>query len=353
MKKVIALLLALICLTFTFAGCDTTEKPNNTGNVPSPAKDFEFEAGENGLTVTKYLGSEKKVVIPSVVDNKKVVGLKPEVFGGNIVIEEMVLSDYMTELFLDHFSGCDNLKILTCSGFTSCDMYISFDAKFVPKNLTTIVFPSMKAIDVKMLDDIHAAAPYITTFICNSSVEIKNISFRNGHKCTGNYNIVISDTLLKQVKSKTALHVNQKSITGYRHETIQTQKLDCGWCLESSFNSIFADNKFEITDKSKIDAEVITFAETLVTKIINKDHKIIDSKYSILANQSYFEFIYEVSDGIQSYIDCSFVDINSIYRANIYECTESKTDPNLAVTTAFGRVDSITVNGTTYSYDHE
>ena len=357
MKKIFALLLALICLTFTFTGCDTTE--NNTGNVPSPAKDFEFEADENGLTVTKYLGSAKKIVIPSVVDNKKVIGIKPDVFGGNIVVEEIVLSNYMTEPYFECFQGCDNLKTLTYSGIV--DYFSTFYASFLPNNLTTIIFPSLKSINVSTFDAIHDANPNTNTFICSSATEIMTIKFDGEKSFNGGYNFILPDTLVNRIKNMTAYYYNHTNNNIFANST--------GYHLAIPFTSTFTDGKTEPTDKSKIDSEIINEIESLCKNTIKKDYNVIDAKFSLRESEfgeeitcaGNFELIYEISNGSSSYIlgSFSYIKVNGqIYNEKFhishhYEFVESINDPNIVFTTAFGRVDSITVNGTTYSYDHK
>ncbi len=207
MKKIIALLLAFICLTVTFAGCN---KDESSSLKPSPAKDFEFEAQEDGLTVTKYVGKSKKIVIPSVVNNKKVVGLTPEAFGGNVVVQEIVLSDYMTELYLDCFKGCDNLKTITYPGFVERQSsYLNINGYHLPKNLKTMAFPSVKTIDLWVLDIIHYESSGVDTFICKAATEIEKVSFNEAHpfegpSLDGGYNIVIPSKLLNSIKNQSA-----------------------------------------------------------------------------------------------------------------------------------------------------
>ncbi|MBQ7779608.1 MAG: hypothetical protein IJ404_03850 [Clostridia bacterium] len=386
MKRIIALFLTLICLSITFAGCEdsankgksaNSENSNNSGvqtPATSPIEDFEFESGENGLTVTKYLGSAKKVVIPSIVDNKKVVDLKSDVFGGNVVVEEIVLSDYMTGLYLDCFKGCDSLKILTCSGYTEIDeKYVK--AEYLPSNLNTMIFPSLKTVSVYVLQKIHSDAPNVNTFICNSATEIKTIDFSESNRYKGEYNIVLPEALINNIKNKTVYYFNQSKVYGGEDEVTERDTLDNGWLLDIPFESELGDNTLSfVTDKSEIHSLVLAYANSSAAMIINKDHKITNEKYGIIdlgndgESDTYickYEFVYEISSGISSYVSCSFYYISELYDsyddyfcgrefyANNYECTEIKTDPNLAVTTAFGRVDSITVNGTTYSYNHK
>ena len=58
MKKIIALLLALICLTVTFVGCGNNSKTNN--EKPTPIEEFEFETNGSGIEIIAYKGKRRK-----------------------------------------------------------------------------------------------------------------------------------------------------------------------------------------------------------------------------------------------------------------------------------------------------
>ncbi len=349
MKKIITSLLALICLTLMFSGCGTPEKPNNSGDSPSPVKDFEFEAGEDGLTVTKYLGSAKKIVIPSIVDNKKVVGFKREVFGGNIVVEEIVLSEYMTEVHLHYFNGCDNLKTLTLSLKGDEPYYCGsgYSSKN-PKNLTTIVFSQLKTIDVSVIESIRDSAPNVSTFIYKSADSIKSIPI--SRKESGGYNIIIPNKLLQSLESKT-IHL-------YNCEKYGESQLR--WILDGDPLEIDFE-QYHLKQINKPGEELLNYLhaafDSIVKEYQNNGNTIISTTYYSCEGVSgvyYLGFVYKNAKGnLNYYIAPANIFDPIIIEEYKYNYVESKTDPNLAVTTAFGRVDSITVNGTTYSYDHE
>ncbi len=365
MKKIIALFLAMFCLTATFTGCGSSENsksPNNSEekpSEPSPVKDFEFEASENGLTVTKYLGSAKQVVIPSIVDNKKVVDLKSDVFGGNVVVEEIVLSDYMTKLYIDCFKGCDNLKTLTCSGFVEYDSYYVLDADTYPDNLTTIIFPSVQSIDVNVLQTIKNTSN-VNTFICNYATEIKTIDFHSKKNYKGEYNIVLPDALVDELKSKPA-YCYKYSIKTRSEFDVESEIT--AWTLDIPFTLETDD----ILDESKIQfREFIVLVNDIISEYKKEGYTIVDFNYYSNDGNYAFGFTYKGKNDLLHYYNAKYgIDFYWNGKEEVdevkfhidshisYECTESKTDPTLAVTTAFGRVDSITVNGTTYSYDHE
>jgi hypothetical protein len=63
-----------------------------TGNSPIAKTDFEYSVNRDGtLTITKYIGTEKNVVVPSGIDGKAVTKI----------------GEYA-------FTGCEALKALRC-----------------------------------------------------------------------------------------------------------------------------------------------------------------------------------------------------------------------------------------------
>ncbi len=174
-SRILTVLTFLLCLSLLTAcgggsggntattepsGDDSTEAVTTEAPAETPADQFEFEAGDKGLIVTGYHGSGKTIVIPSVVDNKKVVELNAEVFAGNIMLEEIVLSKYMTVLDLADFAGCDNLTAITYPG----DITSGKSSKG-PDNLTTLCLPGTKEID---LNDVIAE-------LCEDNPNLKNL----------------------------------------------------------------------------------------------------------------------------------------------------------------------------------
>lgn len=197
MKKITALLLALICLSVSFAGCgevkcscdcQTASMPENDP-VTEEKLEWEYEEGQHGLIITKYLGNDKKVVMPSVIGNKIVAQIAPNVFAGNIVVEEIVFSEYLyrypvakndsayATLGEDCFKNCKNLKAITIpADWTMYNVYQNFDES--PLSITTINLPNHEA-DNEDEEDIKNifSTPYgengITTIVCKNKTYTK------------------------------------------------------------------------------------------------------------------------------------------------------------------------------------
>ena len=140
MKRLLALFLMII-LVFTLVACgnNDADKPNDstpTGNDTTVSADennnatngsltvdtvknaqetaaslFEYEEVEGGVSITKYLGEDELIVVPSVIDGKDVVSLGEMVFANNEVIRACKLSDCIQEISKRAFTNCTNLEI--------------------------------------------------------------------------------------------------------------------------------------------------------------------------------------------------------------------------------------------------
>jgi len=122
MKKSILALFLVFALAFSLAACGGNVGNNQTADKETPAKDFEWEIISGGLKITKYNGNAKNVVIPSIIENQKVISLG-DAFTGNVVVESLVLSEYHTEVTSKNcnLKECDNLKTLKCPRTTKFD----------------------------------------------------------------------------------------------------------------------------------------------------------------------------------------------------------------------------------------
>ncbi len=138
MKRVFALLLLMVMI-FSLSACggNDTEKPDNgAGNDTTVSADennnaangsvtvdsvknaketdaslFEYEEIDGGIAITKYIGENEVVIIPSTIDGKDVVSLGEMVFANNEVIRACKSSDCIQEISKRAFTNCTNLEI--------------------------------------------------------------------------------------------------------------------------------------------------------------------------------------------------------------------------------------------------
>lgn len=304
----------------------TPEKPP----IETPINQFEFEAGEGGYTVTKYLGSDKRVVIPSVVDNKKVVDLNANVFGGNIVLEEITLSEYMTILDLGDFLGCDNLKVVTYPGEIE-----SAKGSKGPKNITTLNLVGWKEIDLDDIYDIKEIYPSIVCFDLSGAEIIHEASWRRSTTFIEGCSFTISDNVFNDIYD-TDKHLYEICVyenddfVGYNRRAIS---------FDSALESYLVDDNYIIIEDS-LDNYV-----QLNAFFKNKGLEVTEARY----NKHDRIIMCKISDG--EYVFLIKYEVGSDF-INAYKCISSPTDPKPYFFNYFFNTNDVTVNGTRYIMEY-
>lgn len=75
----------------------------------SPISDFEVKKTDGGVYIVKYLGNDRDVIVPSVIDYETVVGIGNDAFEDNVNITSVVLKDGIKWIGVDAFRNCQNL----------------------------------------------------------------------------------------------------------------------------------------------------------------------------------------------------------------------------------------------------
>ena len=77
--------------------------------------DYEYETLANGtLRITKYVGVEANITIPSQIEGSIVTEIGDSVFAGNTKITDVSLPNSIVKLGTKVFSNCTSLKTITC-----------------------------------------------------------------------------------------------------------------------------------------------------------------------------------------------------------------------------------------------
>lgn len=183
MKKILALLLALVLLTSMSVGCSRTEE--------SPASDFEYLEKESCLLITKYIGTSEHVVIPEKINDLPVTGIGPLAFASKQTIKTVSMPDAVGYIGWSAFSNCTNLKKIRFSdtiytieshAFRNCT---SLKEAKLPKKLETLggeAFLGCTSLtSVTIPKTLTNWGDY--TFMNNSS--LRSITFEDGLKKIG------------------------------------------------------------------------------------------------------------------------------------------------------------------------
>ena len=215
MKKRMISIIVCMCASLLLCSCSQNKGSNANGEksdvenglsietiLPdeSPESDFEFRDETNGVVITKYKGDDKTVSVPAIIKNKKVVGIEKNVFPGNVVLEEIVIPEYITSLDFSHFENCDNLKSIICLG----DIETFGNEYPTLKSLKKIGLPAAKGgIDAKVLDKYSSI----------SMVDVRGVSdVETIKKCFDSYNndnmsITISEQLFETIENESWVYM--------------------------------------------------------------------------------------------------------------------------------------------------
>ncbi len=144
------LLLALVaCQTGEGAG-ETSGSESNTETSDavttddvlqeSPATDFDYKMGADGIYIMKYKGDSSTVVFPSIIEGEKVTRIGSSVFyGKETLVTTAVLPETVTTIWDHAFYGCSSLTTVVLSkNLMSIEPYAFKDCE----NLSTIMLPS-------------------------------------------------------------------------------------------------------------------------------------------------------------------------------------------------------------------
>ena len=105
MKKVIV---SIICILLFVSNLPVMGQ--NTAPETFSSGDWEYIENKNGITLTKYNGSESNLEIPGELDGKTVTQLEKELFMNNMNLVSVVMPNSITTTGANVFNGCAALK---------------------------------------------------------------------------------------------------------------------------------------------------------------------------------------------------------------------------------------------------
>ncbi len=114
MKKRVSLVVLILLMMSLLVGCNVGSDELDPAS-PNPVTDFEYEVNKDGsVTITKYVGTDKSVVIPSKIDNKNVTYIGNDAFN-RTEIEAVLIPDTVIGLYNGAFYGCKQLQTVILS----------------------------------------------------------------------------------------------------------------------------------------------------------------------------------------------------------------------------------------------
>ncbi len=174
----------------------TTARPVQTEPVEIDySKLYEYEDHHfySGLKITKYIGNEQHVEIPSYIDGKKVIMIEYKAFYGCNSIKSVVIPSTVTEINFDAFMNCPNLTSVTIpdsverlssSVFQDCTSLTSIT---IPDSIGMIAVDMFKNCTSLKTVELPDTMTQITQGAFNNCTSLTNINIPYGVTEIGGY----------------------------------------------------------------------------------------------------------------------------------------------------------------------
>ncbi|MFR6360978.1 leucine-rich repeat protein [Amedibacterium intestinale] len=187
MKKLVK-----ICLAFAIACSTTSIIQINYNNEEVAAKTFQnfiYEEKKDGVFITYYSGKDEIVNVPSMIDDKPVIGIESKAFAECRGVKEIVLPDTIKTIESFAFSKCTELEKVTIpNSVSSLGTYIfndciSLKTVNLPKNISTVP------------EGMFSGCKELKSIALHDGLEvIGNAAFKD---CTSLVNVELPNTLKK------------------------------------------------------------------------------------------------------------------------------------------------------------
>ncbi len=161
MKKFLYRLLAIVFVLSLLTACS-----------PNVEEIYEYENVKGGIEITKYKGNDKKIVVPEIINNQKVVSVG-NAFSGNVVVESITLPESCS---IGNFLGCDNLEYLECPGKSE---YFNDPSIYCPTGIKKLIITGVDYINLSDVTD-YTELEYLDI---SGAEKIYDIAIKNLTEC--------------------------------------------------------------------------------------------------------------------------------------------------------------------------
>ena len=162
-----------------------TNNMNASSDKVSPASDFQYLVDPEGVVITKYIGTEEEVVVPSEISGTSVVEISNNAFANNTEIKTVYLPNSI--LFIEYGAFCNSSveKVFLPKNLTRICSYVFYGCK----NLKQITFPNT----IERIEPYAFGESGLEELVLPNSVQhIMEFSFYN---CTKLKSITFSENL--------------------------------------------------------------------------------------------------------------------------------------------------------------
>jgi hypothetical protein len=142
-------------------------QPQKSKAKVSPAEDFQYKIENNGITIEKYIGHDRDVVIPNTLDGKPVHKIATKAFEKNERLRSIKLPDSIKNIGMMVFIGCSNLKYIDLGLSVET---IDWGCFFSTPRLEKVVIPD----STKHILAIFIGSPHEVEFSPNSPFALRD-----------------------------------------------------------------------------------------------------------------------------------------------------------------------------------
>lgn len=135
------ILLLLLILTVVVAVLLCSSAPNTKPSPTAGSVSYEYTETNGGIRITNVRGESEQIIIPDLIDGKKVVEIGNSAFEGKKIIKTVVLPGSLIKVGYRAFADCTSLKTVTfndgltmieAEAFSGCDNLVDY---ILPKSV--------------------------------------------------------------------------------------------------------------------------------------------------------------------------------------------------------------------------
>ena len=173
--------------SFPFVLSGASNDPTLPDPGASPAEDFKYKIDNDEVTITRYIGSDLAVVIPSVIEGCSVTSIGDYAFNGFPGLTSITIPDSVTSIGEYAFSNCSGLTSITIPDGVTGIGYNTFNGC---TSLTNITIPD----SVKGIGDcaFYGCSGLTSIKIPDNVTSIGKYAFSN---CSGLTSVTIPDSV--------------------------------------------------------------------------------------------------------------------------------------------------------------
>jgi len=311
-----------ICLAFALAYSTTSVV--QIGNVEvveaKTFQNFNYEERDTGIYITHYNGKEETVTIPSMIDDKPVIGIESQAFAECRGIKKIVLPETLKRINDYAFSRCTELEIIV-----------------IPDSVTRIgAYVFKECISLKSVN-IPSTISAIPEGMFSGCAKLENIELHEGLS-------VVGDAAFQKCTSLQTIHLPStiEKINAYAFEQCVKLK-DVQLPEQVDGIGIYAFSKCSSLESISLPESLTGIGENAFFNCVNLNNVKIPSKTTVIPNSAFSGCSslsnIELPAGLISINTAAFSACSSLQNIDLPEGLETIGDSAFAACTSLQNID--------------